>query len=55
MTSPETVLNGNSGKRKLYKTPPPYFIVLASSVTTMEVKAIEFYRIEVKTKQESSL
>ena len=25
--------------------PPPYFIVLASSVTIMEVKAAEFHRI----------
>ena len=45
MTSPETVLNGNSVKTKLYNTPPPYLIVLASSVTTMEVKAIEFPRM----------
>ena len=32
---------------KLYKTPSPrpYFIVLASSVTTMEVKVIEFNTI----------
>ena len=29
----------------LYKTHPPYFIVLASSVKTLEVKAIEFQRI----------
>ena len=38
-------LEWNSVKKKLYKTPPPYFIVLASSGTTMEVKAIEFHRI----------
>ena len=29
------------------RPPPPYIIVLASSVTTMEVKAIEFHRILV--------
>ena len=29
----------------LYETPPPYFIVLASSLKTMEVKAIEVHRI----------
>ena len=45
VTSPGTVLNGNSVKTKFYKTPSPYFIVLASSVTTMEAKAIEFHRI----------
>ena len=28
------------------RPPPPYIIVLASSVTTMEVKAIGFHRIE---------
>ena len=33
------------GEKQLYYTPRPYFIVLASSVTTMEVKAIEFHRI----------
>ena len=38
-------LNENSVKTKLYKTPPQYFIVVASSVTTMEVKAIELHRI----------
>ena len=33
-------------KINLYKTPPPpNFIVLASSVTIMEVKDIEFHRI----------
>ena len=30
----------------LYKTPPLYFIVLASSVKTKEVKVIEFHRID---------
>ena len=45
VTSPENVLNGNSVKTKLYMTPLPYFIVWASSVTTMEVKAIQFHRI----------
>ena len=35
------------GETKLYRPPPPpYIIVLASSVTTMEIKAIEFHRIE---------
>ena len=28
--------------KKLYNTPPPYFIIIARSVTTME--AIEFHR-----------
>ena len=32
----------HSVKSRLYKTPPPYFIVLASSVKTKEVKVIEF-------------
>ena len=27
------------------RPPPPYFTVLASSLTTMDVKAIEFHRI----------
>ena len=39
VTSPDTVSNGNSVKTKLYKTPPPYFIVLASSVKILEFKA----------------
>ena len=33
-------------KTGLYKNPPPYFIVLASSVKTKEVEVIEFHRIE---------
>ena len=33
------------GENKLYKNPPPYFIVLASSVKTKEVEVIEFHRI----------
>ena len=37
VTSPETVLNANSVKTKLYNN--PYFIVLASSVKILEVKA----------------
>ena len=45
VTSPKTVLNGNSVKTKLYKTHPLYSIVLASLVTAIEVKAIEFHRI----------
>ena len=47
MTSPQTVLNGNSVKTKLYNTPPPppYFLVLSSSVNISEVKAIESHRI----------
>ena len=32
-------------KTRLYKSPPPYLIVLASSVKTKEVEVIEFYRI----------
>ena len=35
------------GETKLYKTPLAYFIVSASSLTTFEVKAIEFHRIAV--------
>ena len=31
-------------KTRLYKNPPPYFIVLASSVKTKEVEVIEFRR-----------
>ena len=31
----------------IYKTPPPYFIVLASSVKIKEVKFIEFHRISL--------
>ena len=34
----------HSVKTRLYKTPHPYFIVLASSVKTNEVKVIEFHR-----------
>ena len=33
------------GEIMLYKTPPPYFIVLVSSVKTKKVKVIEFHRI----------
>ena len=36
----------HSVKTRLYKTPPPYFIVLASSVKIKEVKVIEFHRID---------
>ena len=43
--SPETLLNGYSVKAILYKTPSPYFIGLASSVKTLEVKAIELHII----------
>ena len=32
-------------KTRLYKNPPPYFIVLASSVKTKEVEVIEFHRM----------
>ena len=45
VTSVETVLNGNSVKKMLYSTPPPYFIVLASSMKTKEVNVIDFHRI----------
>ena len=36
-------------KTRLYKNPPPYFIVLASSVKTKEVEVIQFHRIECST------
>ena len=49
VTSPETVLNGNSVETKYIRLPPTYVIVLASSVTTMEVKAIDFYKILIIT------
>ena len=35
----------HSVKIRLYKNPPPYFIVLASSVKTKEVGVIEFHRM----------
>ena len=35
----------HSVKTRLYNAPPPYFIVLASSVKTKEVMVIEFHRI----------
>ena len=35
----------HSVQTRLYKNPPPYFIVLASSVKTQEVEVIEFHRI----------
>ena len=35
----------HSVKTRLYKNPPLYFIVLASSVKTKEVEVIEFHRI----------
>ena len=34
---------------RLYKNPPPYFIVLASSVKTKKVEVIEFHRIRKST------
>ena len=34
----------HSVKTRLYKNPPEYFIVLASSVKTKEVEVIEFHR-----------
>ena len=36
---------GTRRKQSYIRPPPPYFIVLASSVTTMQVKAIEFHII----------
>ena len=45
VTSPETLFNDYSVKSMLYKTPPPYFILLAIPVKTLEVKAIEFHII----------
>ena len=38
---------GTRWKQNYIRPPPPYFIVLASSVTTMEFKAIEFHRINL--------
>ena len=35
------------GDNSYIRPPPPYFIVLASSVTTMDVKAIEFHRNKI--------
>ena len=35
----------HSVKTRFYMNPPPYFIVLASSVKTKEVEVIEFHRI----------
>ena len=40
----------HSVKTRFYKNPPPYFIVLASSVKTNEVEAIEFRRIQWDSK-----
>ena len=39
----------HSKKTRSYKNPPPYFIVLASSVKTKEVEVIEFHRIRKST------
>ena len=36
-------------KQGYLRPPPPYFIVLASSVKTKEVKVIEFHRIVNET------
>ena len=36
---------GTRWKQSYVRPPPSYFIVFASSVTTMEVKAIEFHRM----------
>ena len=47
MMSPDTVLNGNSVKIKLYSPPPLYFSILASSVKILDAKAIELHRITV--------
>ena len=38
-------LMGSRGKPRYIRPLPPYFIVLASSMTTMEAKAIELHRI----------
>ena len=35
----------HSVKTRLYKNPPPYFIVLANSVKTKEFEVIEFHRL----------
>ena len=37
---------GARGKQSYIRSPPPYFIVLASSVTTMGVKSTEFHSME---------
>ena len=39
----------HSVKTRLYKNPPPYFFVLATSVKTKEVEVIEFHRIATTT------
>ena len=44
----------HSVKTRLYKNPPPYFIVLASSVKTKEVEVIEFHRIRCRAKANGS-
>ena len=33
------------GETRLYNTPPPYSILLASSVKAKEVKVVDFHRI----------
>ena len=45
VTSLETLVNGYSVKRIYIRPSSPYFIVLAGSVKTLEVKDIEFHRI----------
>ena len=40
----------HSVKTRLYNTPPPYSIVLASSVKTKEVVVIEFHKIYIYLK-----
>ena len=37
----------HSVRTRLYKNPPSYFIVLASSVKTKEVEVIEFHRFDL--------
>ena len=44
-------VTGNRFEWELGQNKVIYFIVLASSVTTMEVKAIEFHRIWLDTLQ----
>ena len=48
VTSSETLLNGYS---MLYKTPSPYFIVLANPMQILQVKAMEFHRIRLNYSQ----
>ena len=41
------LLNGDSVRTMLYKTPPLYLIVLASLMQILGIEDIEFHRIEI--------